>query len=560
MAGNITALPPDIRIESSGKHKEHAEKVNHMVRFNLKQNKFLSVWDEIVDEFISYGPVIAKVTWNPDWIGGKGENRFVGEVDIEHVLKEDFFPDPSIIDIERDKDEGRFYAFRKRVTLQRLAEKYPKFKKYLTPESNEDELVDEGPDPEMTDLFEVYYLGFPEYMPDERTKELRDRADMQEEQGDYYKAEDLRDMALGDVKGLHVAYYANDMLLEYIPYVHDEPTYPFAFKTRYKDPKVQWGYGEIRNIKIPQIMHNKADEIEIEAFAKEGLGGQIYQKGAVAPHQLESIRKNSGKGGQWHEVNDLNGVREKKGVSVPSSIPQYKQHKQQMIETIAQVPPILQGQAPGANMPFRAIAELGSRADNRTKKASNRLRDFLKEIVKLQINLFAQFYTEERYYRYTDDAGETQEGTFRNQEIFDSWARDVSTETVVDPMTGQEVPTTVERIEYFVPDFDISISVMSAKPDDRNYYSQTAFQLYEMGITDAEDILYTLDEGKLPDSQEILSKLKTRDRMKALTDMLQQMPPEAQQMAFESMGQVVEGVMAGVQQAEVMMNGMQKER
>ena len=133
------------------------------------------------------------------------------------------------------------------------------------------------------------------------------------------------------------------MLLEYIPYVYEDGLYPFAYTTRYWDENSPWGWGEIRNTKIPQILHNKADEIELEAISRQGLGGAYYTAGAITPKQLENIRRNSGKGGAWLEVDNVNMIRDREGVRVPGNLIGYKEHKQRMIETISQVTPIQQG-------------------------------------------------------------------------------------------------------------------------------------------------------------------------------------------------------------------------
>ena len=66
-----------------------------------------------------------------------------------------------------------------------------------------------------------------------------------------------------------------------------------------------------------------------------------------------------------------------------------------------------------ADVPLGTVRELGSRTDVRIKKASGKLEHFLKEINMLRIPVFAQFYTEERYYRYEDSSGQIQEGTFQ---------------------------------------------------------------------------------------------------------------------------------------------------
>jgi hypothetical protein len=242
-----------------------------------------------------------------------------------------------------------------------------------------------------------------------RFGELADEADSQ---GLPYAAQDYRDMASGKLKGVHVAYKADSTLLEYVPYVYDDGDYPFVFRVLYADEKQPFGMGEVRNLMIPQILHNKADEIELGGMAAEGLGGAYYKKGSIDKSQLNSILAHNSKPGALHEVNDPSGLLFRTGVRVPPSITNYKEHKQRIIDTVSQNTAIQQGISPGANVPYATVEALGARADVRTKAKIEIIEDFLKEVGLKIIKRAGQFYTEKRMFRIT---GERQEQAKANQ-------------------------------------------------------------------------------------------------------------------------------------------------
>jgi hypothetical protein len=294
-----------------------------------------------------------KVCWNSEIFGGRGPDRWVGDVELQQVRKEDFLPDPAILDLELDMDSCSYVIQRYRKKLSYIRDRWSDYGDYINTDTNSDMDVDEGFDPQMAFVYEYWHRGFPEYMPKERKKELEQRAVELEQSGYVYKSKDVLDMAKGDIEGVHVAYYADGVLLEYVPYVYDHGKYPFSFTTRYDDETSHWGFGEIRNIKIPQVLHNKADEVEMEAMSRQGLGGSYYRRGSVAPKQIEKIREDGGKGGMWFEVNDINGIKEREGVQVPSNIPQYKEHKQRMIDVVSQVTATMRGEQPFAGTPYR---------------------------------------------------------------------------------------------------------------------------------------------------------------------------------------------------------------
>lgn len=546
---NLTSTPIEPTMKGRRGHEDKAEKLTHISRFNDKQNKFKSMYKEIAKDFISFGPAIIKVCWDGEWIGGAGPDRFIGEVKLEHIAKEDFLVDPAIMDLDRDLQECAYIGFKSRQKVRYVVERWERFAKHISADVNDDPLISEGNHGDVVTLYEMYHKEFPEYMPEERKQELRERAMMAEEKGDHFKAEELFEMAEGNVKGVHLAYYADDILLEYIPYVYDNGKYPVVYKTRYRDHKCQWGYGEIRNIKIPQIIHNKADEIELSAMALEGLGGGYFEQGSVDKRQLDNIIQNNAKNGMWFAVNRLDGIRERTGAKVPANIPAYKEHKQKIVETVSSNTPIQQGMSVGASTPYSTVAELGQRTDVRVKFAADKLKDLLIEVNKLRIDLFAQFYTQERYYRYTDSQDEVHEGSFVNDELFDVWQRDTREVEQVDPMTGEPMMVEQPMQEYFIPEFDIDITIVPKKPNDRAYHTDIAFKLFELQILSPEGLMYTLEEGVIPDKEEVLEELKVRNHVEQMIAQVQQLPEQTQGMAMQNMGKVLQATVEGAMQA-----------
>jgi hypothetical protein len=309
------------------------------------------------------------------------------------------------------------------------------------------------------------------------------------------------------------------------------------------------------------LLHNKADEIEIEAMVKEGLGGGYYQEGAITRRQLDNIIDNGAKSGMWFNVQDINSIKERTGVKVPPSITNYKEHKQRMVETVSVNPSVAQGQMPSANAPFKALNMLSNKVDIKTNSAALKLKDLLVQINKLRIDLFAQFYTEERYYRYTDSQHNMHEGTFRNDEMFDVWSREVVQQEQIDPMTGQPMIVSKELQEYYVPDFDIEVTILPKKPDDRDYYTNLAFHLHELGVLTERHLLYTLEEGRLPDMEEILQDMATANEIKGMMQSLEQLPEIIRPDAIASMKQAIDQTvqMAMSQMEQQAMQGQQQQ-
>lgn len=552
---NITATVPEKSIDCNygGDEETIEEKLTDALRFNDKRNGFAKTWRKLVYDFIGAGPTIAMITWDQDWQGGRGPERWVGDVKVERVDKWDMYFDPSIHDLETDIQCCRFIVREIRKGLMSVKDRWENGK-YLDAEMTNDELINEGSDPQSAYIYEYWHKGYPMFMPEEIKKELEAKALQLQEEGDEFKAREYLDASKGDLQGVHVAYVSQGILLEYRPYEYEDGLYPFVYTARYTDEKHQHGFGEIRNIKIPQIMHNKADEVEMEAMCTEGLGNWWYQKGALNKKQLNRVIENGGRGGQMFDVDNLNGIEPKSGPKVPPSIAAYKDHKQTMIDTVSQVSPTMQGLQQGSNVPARAIMELGSRSDIRIKQANEKLECFIKDITMFQIGRFAQFYTEERYYRIKDSNGKEKEGRITSTELHKDWIREEETVISVDEF-GNQYEEVVEKKERFLPSFDVKVTIMSEKPTDRSYYTTLGFDLYNMQLLTPEDLFAVLEDGKMPPMKDLLEHLYAQNGMMDITAQIQELPKELQEMATQLQQQAFAQFMQQIQ----MMQSMQSQ-
>jgi len=565
----VTTPRPDISAVETG-DTDTASVLNDLVPHILYRNKFTHQWKKIVLQGLQYGPIIGYVPYDQHWIGGSGPNRWVGEIRTLFMKKSEFYPDPAIIDLEERLQECSYINIKQRKKLEWFEEKWDKGK-YVIEDSYdiEEGQENEGPDPHQATLITHFHKETPRFISKEWKETFLQKAEEAESEGLPYKAQDYRDMANGTLKGVHCAYKAGSIILDYIPYVYEDGLYPFVYKVMYADEEQPYGMGEERNVVIPQIMHNRVDEIEVSAMLGQGLGGGFYQKGTFSNAQFNEFLNNIAKANTWHEVNNINGIKPKQPVQVPANITNYKESKKGVIDTISQNTSILQGISPGANVPYSTIRELGARSDLRMKSRAEVLEDFLIEFFQLIINRIAQFYTEKREYRIRGDSKEravekqaykalieianmpkgtppeqqmqaminllvfikTQKdkpnkGVFERSMLVRTWDR----ETVEDE-NGQSVT----KKEEFVPELDISVKVLDERPTDPNYYTDMAMGLLgkAMGI---KAFWKTMKDGKFPPVDEILEELGEMQAAQAQAAQQAQQTAAQQEMQKQALG------------------------
>ena len=98
-----------------------------MSRFNDERNNFLATWDKLTMDFISKGPTIVRTYWDNDWMGGVGNGRWVGDIRVRRIKKEDFFPDPAISDLEENMNDCSFVIERMRKKIAWVEQMFPEF-------------------------------------------------------------------------------------------------------------------------------------------------------------------------------------------------------------------------------------------------------------------------------------------------------------------------------------------------------------------------------------------------------------------------------------------------
>jgi hypothetical protein len=146
--------------------------------------------------------------------------------------------------------------------------------------------------------------------------------------------------------------------------------------------------------------------------------------------------------------------------------------------------------------PWKAIKDLGARADTRTVGLINKASMFHREIVELIISRIKEFYTGRRaFIGFENNVPFKME--FEPTKIKEQWKR-----LVTDDNNEQ-----IEVIEDYYPEMDIRVNIVDAKPTEREYYINLANMMHDRGLIDRQSYLETIESGKLPQKEIILQRL-----------------------------------------------------
>lgn len=508
----VTVLGNEIK--DFGKLDEPSKLLTKAVDSILYKNEYSLLWDRIILQGLMHGCLISYVGWDGDWKGGQGANRWIGECQIDYVRKEDFFADPQVDDWEINLQECEFVIRKQMKPAKWFKKEYPDSGiQWETVERKSNYKQEEIP------LYLYFHKGEPDHIPDEWKKIWRDKAELTD---NPLEKEKFESYIKGDGEGVHLAIYTNGVLLEYLPYIYDDGRYPFAFKVIHVDEDTQWGFGEIKNVIQPQVNMNSIDEIEAEAYSKQGLGGYFLQSGSMNPRQKKTAVEHSHKGGAILEVDNINGIKERQPIQTPNGMLMYKGHKKNMVGEIIGYNAIQQGEAKSGT-PYKSVLELGSRADVRTIGIIKKAEMFHREIIELVISRIRQFYGFNRMLVAFENNMPYQEEYDPNV-VMKSWEREVDGEIVQ---------------ETYFPEYDIRVTIVDAKPNDRQYYINIANMMHERGFIDMISYMETIEEGKLPPKEVIMERLEV-EKQKKMEEMLQ--VQQMQQQQSMQMEQQAEGM------------------
>lgn len=478
---------------------ETAQVMTDLKEFIAYKNRVRTEKEKWLRFFFLYGTAIWHTYWDPSWSGGRGPNRWRGEIRWNALHPQVVYPDARV---REDIEEGRRIHKAQWRTIEYVEEEFPENADYIQPDALRhdmfvgDEMITEASESgeQQVLIVETWYKGEPLILdPDE------------ENEG----------------PGMHVIWWAgegNNIYLKHANYIYfdqeEDDRFPFVFSQCYPRENSIWGYGEMYYLKNSQIMRNKTAEIIIEGHVHHALGQTVYNETAVTPKQQKLLKEKGTLPGFWFPVKNIEGIRRMQGQNVPGSLLREMERLQKVSETLVGRFDISQGRTPGSVTAFRALDLLSSRAQIRLRSKEKAMTMAYEDVGNYINHLIVKFYTDRRAYRVLgDDAADTvyeifDPIRFKKVFIFDlgdslplSDFQSGGWETALDMIEGEDY-------EIYCPEFDTQCRVTSSLPTDRVFYMDMAKELFMGQLIDMETFWYVLDNGKFPPYKELIEQIQ----------------------------------------------------
>jgi len=463
--------------------------------------------------FFLYGTGIWEKCWDPNWKGGKGPNRWDGDIRWNALHPRSVFPDARCLD---NSEDGRRIHKAIYWTLEDVEETWPEAKNIAPDSISDDILVSDSLEYSSAETSEdqvlvvdTWYRGVPMILDEG-----------EEDEG----------------PGLHLIQWAGEGTLKYLShanYVNYDPEedaeFPIKLYKCSERERSPWGVGDAHYLKNPQIITNKTAELIIECHVHEALGQTWYQSSAVTEKQKRVIQDKGTLGGMWFNVEDVSGIKREFGKNAPASLANESNRIQKVMETVIGRFDISQGKTPGSVTAFRALDLLASRAQARLKAKGMIINMSYEDCGNYINRLIVRNYNDKRRYRILGkDDSKPKFGTYDGESMKKAYFYDTG-ETM--PVSGletliagqEELPVEEQLVEgedyeIYSPEFDTKCKITTAMATDRVFYMEVAKELFGAQLIDEETFYYVFEYGKFPPIEKIMEKIKQKQAMQQGND------------------------------------------
>lgn len=514
--------------------KESAEVYTDVLRYVEHKNELSFLQRNLISNTANYGIGFWGSDWDPNWKGGRGRNRWSGEVRIEVPDVRNIIPDRRC---ENSLDDGERLHKQVRATVESARRMFPKKAHLIHDNFTANALDSRSPisipphqsgyerDSGQVLLVTTWYKGRPLITDNgERINE----------------------------NGMNVLYWIDQETPLYLghdnnvmPTSQTTPSFPYRALVFDKRPQSIYGYSEIDYLLYPQLMRNVSIEQIQEAHISSGIGQLWLEKGVADPEEMNQIEHLSVVPNAMLVVNDLRKKERVRADAPPATLTQEIERASRTMELMVGRYDVTRGQAPRNIEAYSALQLLVNQAKIRMQSKLQYIKLLRIWLAKRNLDLIQQHYTAIRTYMVSSEP----QKKFMDQKLYEpnkhkrvAWLS--RPEMPIQPLsdvpeameggTDEEIAQRIatsrkldpeKDLEIYSPEFNAEIIITSEKPEDRLHNMGLAGELLKNGHITLVDFLRTIEQGRLPSSEEIQKRLDEQQQaQQAAQQMAQQQP------------------------------------
>ena len=432
---------------------------------------------EAIFDAMIFGTSISMIGWDKD------ANFGIGEVTWKVVDPLMCYPDPLATDI--NSPESKFFGYIEEVDLGDLKRKYPDKADRLTYQTIEKK-KEKNIDVEDVDKIDPEREGVTEAQ-----NALLYRLWMKSEETENYTLENGEEGSKKKYPNGRYIEMCNNTILVDVGDKGDYPfkdgMFPFARLVDHMVAREFWGIGEVEFLKSAQMSLNKSISWILDSL--DSTGKPIWVVDVQSGVDTDNLTNTPG---LVVEKNAGTEVRREPGLPVPPSIFNVFNLLKGSFDQINGLGELSQGQKPAGVTSGAAIESLQEAAQTRIRQKARNLETFLRQVGHLMVSRIMQFYKVPRMFRVVNPV----DGF---PEYFEFYIGDEGVKLQnIKEVEGQMVPSGMVNVPLSKETnrkgfMDVTVSVGSALPFNKQMKTRQSFELFDRQIIPAKEVLKNID-------------------------------------------------------------------
>lgn len=311
---------------------------------------------------------------------------------------------------------------------------------------------------------------------------------------------------------------ANKVLLESGPCECEDAKIPYARVQNYVNQRQFWGISDVEQLRSPQKVFNKLVSFSLDVLTL--MGNPVWLVGTASGVDTENLFNQPG---LIIETDDINQVKRQEGVQLQPYVLQLIDRMKLWFDDVSGSEDVSRGAKPDGVTAASAIQSLQEAAQTRIRQKSRNLDAFLQDLGQLYQARVFQYYTAPKVFRLTNKDGAMQFFKFHIEQSPDGKKiaryRPFNQGEDGGLYEGEEKTVAVSGL------LDVKVNTGSSLPFAKAGEENKAFQLFDRGIIDEEEVLKRLD---YPNWEAVLQRVMERKAQAAAMEQQGQAAAAAQ--------------------------------
>jgi len=504
-----------------------AQILNDLISVDWVQNNWQEELVESVYDAYFYGAGFGSMGYDPNIKNGIGGIKYRSE-DPFYV-----FPDPNARDVNKEAD---YFIFAEPIDVEKLKAEYPEQADFIKPDLQDLMMGDK------TDLTQVKYKspvdsravieGTSAYDAKDNNKALKITLWLKSREFD--EKEEQIENAAGELetkyvqklkypKGRKICIVSN-VLLEDCEFEYDDGKFPFSRLINYTLPREFWGVSDIEQLAGPQKIFNKLISFSLDVLTL--MGNPIWIVDTGSGIDTENLINRPG---LIVEKETGTEVRRESGVQLQPYVLQLIDRMKSWFDDISGNNEVSRGVNPTGVSAASAIEALQQAAQQRLRLKARHIDSHLQDLGQMYVSRVLQYKTVPEVYRITNDKNASKFFKFHVERPTDESGnpildekgdpltvgkyREITHDLSGNPVLGEEQQMQVRG------KFDVRVVTGSNLPFMKAQKEQMAFQLFDRGAIDVEELLKAVE---YPNWEAVFQRVQEKQAQQA--QMAQQAP------------------------------------